>query len=188
MRNIELKAQYPDLSKAEQICQEIPSSLLGVDHQIDTYFRVSRGRLKLRESTLSGSQLIYYERDDRQDARESLYEIASVSQPAELKLLLSKALGVRATVAKRRKIYLYQYVRIHLDLVEGLGTFLEFEAVMSDDMKSEEGATQVDHLRERFQILPEWLLSSSYGDLLEERQNIDESEDLFDIDLKDFVV
>lgn len=187
MRNVELKARYPDLNKAEQICQELPSSLLGIDHQIDTYFQVSQGRLKLRESTLSGSHLIYYERENRQDARESLYEISLVSHPAQLKLLLSKALGIRSVVEKKRKIYLYQHVRIHLDLVERLGTFLEFEAVMSSEMKSAEGVVLVHELKERFHILPEWRLSASYGDLLEEQHRI-EPEELFDIDLRDLVV
>ncbi|MBI4640606.1 MAG: hypothetical protein HY731_07925 [Candidatus Tectomicrobia bacterium] len=49
-------------------------------------------------------------------------------------------------------------VRIHLDLVERLGTFLEFEAVMSDEMRAEEGVMQIDHLREVIRSIPDCFL------------------------------
>ena len=45
---------------------------------------------------------------------------------------LAAALGIRTVVRKQRTVYLHKNVRIHLDAVDGLGTFLEFEAVMPD--------------------------------------------------------
>ena len=43
----------------------------------------------------------------------------------DLTVRLAEALGVRSVVRKRREIYLYHNVRIHLDEVCDLGRFLE---------------------------------------------------------------
>ena len=79
---------------------------------------------------------------------------------------MGAACGVRGKVVKRRQIYLYHNVRIHLDTVEGLGTFVEFEAVMG---AAEEEATS----RQRLQMLAGAMeigeadvCSGSYCDLL----------------------
>ena len=42
------------------------------------------------------------------------------------------ALGTVVVVSKRRRLFLWEGVRIHLDEVEGLGSFVEFEAVLPD--------------------------------------------------------
>jgi adenylate cyclase class IV len=44
---------------------------------------------------------------------------------------------------QRREIYLYHNVRIHLDEVEDLGTFLEFEAVLGPNVDDALGRAQV---------------------------------------------
>jgi adenylate cyclase class IV len=43
------------------------------------------------------------------------------------------ALGSRGEVGKRREVWHWFNVRIHLDEVEGLGSFVEFEAVLGED-------------------------------------------------------
>ena len=48
-----------------------------------------------------------------------------------LKTALVAALGIRGVVHKRREIYLWHNVRIHLDEVAGLGALVEFEAVLA---------------------------------------------------------
>jgi adenylate cyclase, class 2 len=53
----------------------------------------------------------------------------AVDQVAELRAALSSALGIKVVVAKKRSLFLWNEVRIHLDEVKGLGNFIEFEAV-----------------------------------------------------------
>jgi predicted adenylyl cyclase CyaB len=134
-------------------------------HQTDTYFVVRNGRLKLREINGAAAQLIWYQRADQQAAKCSEYTLVDVPDSAALKFALSGALGVLRVVEKRREVYFYDNVRIHLDAVVGLGEFLEFEAVLSDDLDSAAGHSHVRWLLEQFSIEPAELLPGSYSDL-----------------------
>ncbi|HEV3416932.1 MAG TPA: CYTH domain-containing protein, partial [Pirellulales bacterium] len=76
------------------------------------------------------------------------------------------ALGIRVVVRKTRRIYLSQNVRIHLDEVDGLGSFLEFEAVLDAQTDDAVGQLQIEELRRQFGIAAGDLLTGSYGDML----------------------
>ena len=83
------------------------------------------------EGGAGGAELIAYERANDPAFRGSDYYVIQVSHPTEMKAALAKKLGVRGEVRKRRELFLWHNVRIHLDDVAGLGTFIEFEAVIS---------------------------------------------------------
>ena len=85
-----------------------------------------------------------------------------------MKQALSDALGVWKIVRKHRTVYIHQTTRIHLDVVDGLGTFLEFEAVLHDDMTDDEATEFVNGLMERFGIARDDLLAGSYSDMVAE--------------------
>ena len=118
-RNIELKARDPDPARSLQAALQVGASDEGWLHQTDTYFRVPRGRLKLREEG-AVAHLISYERADETVARESRYRLVPVGDSAGLKDALSDALGVLVVVEKSRRLLLWHGVRIHLDEVRGL--------------------------------------------------------------------
>ena len=65
------------------------------------------------------------------------FRIVPVADAARLKELLARILGVHRVVRKTRQILLVDNVRIHLDEVEGLGTFLELEAVFDGSAAGE---------------------------------------------------
>lgn len=104
---------------------------VGEDHQIDTYFNVPTGRLKLREGNIENA-LIHYEREDFAGAKSSLVLLYQHQPDKTLKEILIKTLGIKAVVDKRRKIYFINNVKFHFDKVEGLGTFVEVEAIDKD--------------------------------------------------------
>jgi len=170
MRNIEIKARLADLAAARRVAERIATDRLGAQVQVDTYFHCREGRLKLREIEGLPAHLIGYSRPDRLGPKASNYVLAPVPDPASLKQALSAALGVRGVVRKRREIFLYHNVRIHLDEVAGRGTFLEFEAVLSPEMDDGAGRVQVEELLQTFAIDPADLLTGSYGDALEETE------------------
>ena len=57
-------------------------------------------------------------------------------------------------------------VRIHLDWVDGLGDFLEFEAVAHEQSDLADERQKVQQLWEAFGIRSEDLLDRSYSDLI----------------------
>ena len=173
MRNIELKARLHDLAYARALAERIATQHLGVQEQTDTYFHCRQGRLKLREIRGRNSQLVSYARPDQQGPKASDYQLVAVPDAESLKAALASVLGVRGVVRKRREIFLYHNVRIHLDQVDGLGTFLEFEAVLTDGMDDAAGHAQLRELSARFAIRPDDLLPGSYGDWVDRQDDRD---------------
>lgn len=163
-RNIELKARCADLDGARHIAETLGAEARGTLQQRDTYFQVPQGRLKLRETAGEPAVLIAYHRPDDSASRTSRYHLVAVPDAQQLTAALQSTLGVRCVVEKRRELFLYRNVRIHLDEVTGLGTFLEFEAVLGPD-DSESGAhTLLADLRRSFGISDDVLLAGSYAD------------------------
>ena len=162
-----MKARDRDPARSRRVCEEIGADDEGVLSQLDTYFEVPRGRLKLREQSPGGAQLIAYERSDDRGGAESRYRIVEVPDPAEMMAALASTLGVRVEVRKARRVYLYEGVRIHLDEVEGLGSFIEFEGVATAERDADAFEPVLTDLRLRFSIADADLVAVSYSDLVE---------------------
>lgn len=109
-------------------------------------------------------------RPNTPEQRESRYWITPILQAAELKAALSGALGIEVVVAKQRQLFLWQEVRIHLDAVEGLGNFIEFEAIAPPHSNLALERQRVHDLREAFGIDDADLVAESYCDLALERR------------------
>ena len=73
-RNIELKARLTDPDAARATARRLATESLGVLHQIDTYFRVAHGRLKLRETSNAAAELVQYRRPNDAAAKTSDYD------------------------------------------------------------------------------------------------------------------
>jgi len=168
VRNIEIKARLADPQAARQVAASLATTTLGLQEQVDTYFHCPNGRLKLRQINGRDAQLVWYARPDQAGPKASDYRLVPTANPETLKAALAAALGTRCVVRKQRQIYLHHNVRIHLDEVEGLGSFLEFEAVVGSDVDDIAARGQVDRLMAEFGITPADLLATSYGDMLGE--------------------
>jgi adenylate cyclase class 2 len=165
-RNVELKARDTTPERSLDVCRALGAVDHGLIWQRDTYFAVPRGRLKLREQRPGPAQLIQYQRRDYDGSRESVYRLTEVGHAGSLRATLESALGIVAVVEKRRRLFLWQDVRIHLDEVAGLGSFIEFEAVSPPHSDLTKERTRVQQLRTAFHLTPDELVSSSYADLL----------------------
>ncbi len=164
MRNLEFKARCPDLKAALATARVLGADLWGDLRQTDTYFDVPNGRLKLRETPGFQAELIFYARNEEGDSRPSDYDLAHSPEADAMRELLARALGVRATVKKRRTLLLLDATRIHLDNVEGLGAFLEIEV----PVKADEAAAklQIDSLIGGLGFSWEDCIRASYEDLI----------------------
>jgi homotetrameric cytidine deaminase len=160
--NVELKATDPDPAATAARAEALGAADQGVRVQRDTYFAARHGRLKLREQDVAGAELIAYSRGDSRDGAESEYLLVPAIDPVGLALALDRSLGTTVVVAKRRRLFLWENVRIHLDEVEELGTFIEVEIVEPDERASE----QMARLRGVLQIEDSALVAVGYSDLL----------------------
>ncbi len=165
MVNIEIKARCADLGRAEDNLSALGAGPAGSFRQRDTYFRCPTGRLKLRELNPQEGYLIFYQREDIPGPKRSDYRTAATSDPEALRAILGQVLGTGAEVTKTRQVWLWENVRIHLDEVDGLGSFLELEAV-TDSAAATESQTRVEALMRALEIDPEHLVCGSYGDLI----------------------
>lgn len=165
MPNIEIKARCDDNAAAKAIAARLKAKHVGSDRQIDTYFKTGAGRLKLRESSLSGAQLIPYVRPNQTGPKKSEYTLLPVPHPELCKTLLAEILGIEAVVDKIRDIYLVGNVRVHIDTVQELGSFIEFEAVYRDAEDETSECAKVEALMKQFNISSVHLLTGSYREL-----------------------
>ena len=162
--NLEIKARIDSIQRSEQIATSHGAVFSGILNQTDTYFEVLRGRLKLREITLNAAELIFYNRSELTSKRMSEFQIFSVSDANTLKEILLKVLPLRGVVKKQRRLYMYGTSRIHLDVVEGLGCFLEFEVPIKSTQ--EEAIKVCNLLIDAFEIQKENFIKESYIDLI----------------------
>lgn len=169
--NLELKARLASLAAAERVAASLGRFVAELS-QVDTYFAIpaDRGRLKLREIDGAESELIAYVRPDEMGFRRSDFQRVPLTPPTgeSLKQALTAALGVMQVVRKRRRLYLAGDVRIHLDQVEGLGDFLEFEALLgqpAERLDERSAARRLEELAAEFGIAPADRIGVSYCDL-----------------------
>jgi adenylate cyclase class 2 len=165
-RNIELKAIDPAPERSVAACQALGAVDHGIIWQRDTYFDVAHGGLKMREESPGAPHLIQFERANRPEQRKSSYRIAPVQDAEALLAALAAALGVRGVVEKRRQLLLWQQVRIHLDEVEGLGHFIELEAVAPAESDLAREHQLIAQLRDAFAITDDRLCATGYADQL----------------------
>jgi len=146
--------------------------------QVDTYYRVPQGRLKLRlidrvlpdesaDPVGRSAELIGYDRPQVSGSRWSTYRVATVDPRVAQDL--HDALGltheVLVRVVKRRDVVHVGATRVHLDQVEDLGGFVELETVIQAQDES-------DAVREHAAVIALLQLgrfttvAGSYSDLL----------------------
>jgi homotetrameric cytidine deaminase len=163
-RNVELKALDPDPARTLERALALGAEDRGVIVQRDTYFHVREGRLKLREEEPGEAHLIAYSRPNAAEVRVSSYRVVPVPDPKGMRAVLVETNGVDVVVEKRRRLLLWETVRIHLDEVLGLGAFLELEAVAEPDSDLARERRQVSQLREALHIGDDALREGSYAD------------------------
>ena len=142
-QDFSIKAKCPDLGRVRDVLHELGAHFVGLDHQRDTYYATSRGKLKLREGTIE-HLLIHYERlpDANGAARTQVYRYDHQPTPAHVAAVVgnSPLLGI---VEKARAIYLLGTTKIHLDTFPNGEQFVEIEAI------DREGNCPPEELRQR---------------------------------------
>jgi homotetrameric cytidine deaminase len=164
-RNVELKARDPEPAATLAAALAHGATDEGILRQRDTYFAAGSGRLKLREED-DRATLIAYARADEAVARLSAYHLVDVPDPAGMTTALDDALGISVVVTKRRHLLLWDDVRIHLDEVEGLGSWVELEAVAPPESALTAEHAKVAELRDVLGIVDDRVVATGYAAML----------------------
>jgi adenylate cyclase, class 2 len=164
--NIEIKARCAYPQAIEAILKAHNARFVGIDHQIDTYFNTPNGRLKLREGNIENA-LIFYNRPNQAGPKQSDVILYKTQPKATLKAILTQSNGILAIVDKKRQIYFIKNVKFHLDTVQGLGNFVEIEAIDENgDIGYEALLAQCSFYINLFNIQESDLMTNSYSDMV----------------------
>jgi predicted adenylyl cyclase CyaB len=164
--NVEWKARVRDLKHQQMLAAKLadgPPEVLG---QVDTFFPVLHGYLKLRQFSAQRGELIHYKRPIEAGPKLSNYSLFPTDRPEELRNLLVQALGMYGEVRKRRSVYMAGQSRIHFDEVEHLGSFIEVEVVLRPEQRVAEGEQIATALRRQLEVRDEDLVDVAYIELL----------------------
>lgn len=134
--------------------------------QRDVYFNGVRGRLKLRLQQPGRDQLVWYDRPNKADTKESRIVLAALPPDHGLEAVLSSALGVAVVVSKVRRVFDWKGTRVHLDEVDGLGSFLEFEKLVIPNDSTSSTHAELRAMLEQLAVPAQALESGSYSDLI----------------------
>lgn len=110
--------------------------------------------------------LVQYDRPDISGPKLSEFDVLDIAEPEKLDRMLTNSLGVLGEVKKDRFLFLHEQTRIHLDKVENLGTFLEFEVCLQPKQTIEEGTAIANDLIKLFEIEETDLMTGAYMDEL----------------------
>ena len=170
-RNIEIKAIASDFTRQKRIAESISETPPELFRQEDYYFKIDKGRLKLRVLSINKGELIYYERPDDTGPKLSSYQIYNTNSPNKLIEVMKSSYGIRNIVRKERHLFIYNRTRIHMDIVDSLGEFVELEVVLGRSDSIKKGEEEAEFLINRLGISKKDLIASSYIDLIEEQES-----------------
>lgn len=168
-KNIEIKAFLDNPELGLQTAKSLSGSTPEIIMQEDAFFNCEHGRLKLRKFSDEHGELIFYKRNDITGPKTCEYFITATQEPKKLHQVLAASYGVYGEVKKMRRLFLVGRTRIHIDRVEHLGDFLEFEVVLSDHDDIENAKTEANTLMKEFGIDQDRLIDCAYIDLIRQK-------------------
>jgi len=168
MRNIEIKARVRD-PRHVRAYMRAEGSRHELQHQRDVFFHAATGRLKLRCFRDGSGVLVAYDRPDQSGPKLSDYTLAPVKGAVKVEEALTRSLGVRGVVEKKREIAIVGQTRIHLDSVKNLGMFLELEVVLKPRQSAKQGLAIAKRLMAALRVEDADLLDRAYMEMIEEK-------------------
>ncbi|HRA47526.1 MAG TPA: class IV adenylate cyclase [Thermomicrobiales bacterium] len=171
-QNLELKAActVADHDRIVALLAERETEIVELN-QVDRYYAVPNGRLKMRWIGAEEAELIRYHRPNATGVRLSTYHRLSLN-PAQADILdamLFELFGEKVIVRKIRKFGILGHTRIHLDAVDGLGEFVELETVLGDGPNAENvSRAEYENVVQLLGLICLKPIAGSYSDLLGE--------------------
>jgi adenylate cyclase, class 2 len=162
-KNLEIKIKLENASQINSIRNSLIKYSRSAEKQIDIYYKVNKGRLKLRIINENEGSLILYDRAENKGKRISHYTISKIEDFREMEFILSRQFEILVKVIKHREIFISGNIRVHLDKVSGLGNYLEIEIIYSDLIKAKKKMAELISL---LNLDEKKFIKNSYSDLL----------------------
>jgi len=165
----EIKCRIDNPDHIHELLTSMSADVKGTDHQIDTYFNVKEGRLKLRQGNIENTLIRYHRKEVKSIKQSNVIFQPLDSESAEgLRNILIDAYGIWKIVDKVRRIYFIENVKFHIDEVVGLGSFMEIEAIDENNHRtSAELKQQCSQYIDLLRLDKNNLMDKSYSDLVD---------------------
>jgi len=161
--NLEIKVPVEDFSKLIKIVKKRGGKKIYSSRQVDVYYKLKDGRLKVRNSSGEKS-VIFYKRVEDGSERWSNFKVIQVENPREWINFFDNFLERLVVVDKHRTLYHLFNTRIHFDKIKGLGNFVELETkVVNNKIKAKIEFLVIMQLLD---LNPENQILNSYSDMI----------------------
>ena len=175
MIEIEVKVRV-DHSKARSIIKNIGAVKRGVESQFDIYFAApyrdfAKTDEALRIRSLDGQAVLTYKGPKLDDISKLGRIRNSCEEAATIKILRALGFSEAGVVRKQREIFSAGEITICLDLVEGLGEFLEVEIVAENEKDLEISRAKLFELLKQFGAGEKDSIRTSYLEMILGKNN-----------------
>ena len=166
MQNLEYKCELRDPGLARGILKALKATPIIQLEQEDTYFRLPDGRLFRRVARNEPVEWIFYHRPNGIGPRLSTFTILTERQARTR--WGTEGLEPWLTIRKQRDLWMVENVAVCLDDVAGLGSFIEFTALLAAGDDEPRSKRRLMRLRERMAPTLGESISRAYSDLAAE--------------------
>jgi len=164
---LELKSRVKSLEDLRKKLLKLKAIHIVTLRQVDTYFNSPKGKFKIRQvDNQEKAKLIFYCREFVYGPKRNEAILIDITEPESFKEFFQKSLGILIIVDKEREIYTFKKTQIHLDKVQNLGKFIEFERIITN-LKKDKRTLEI--LMKNLQIQQKDLIQGSYCDLMMEQ-------------------
>ncbi len=162
--NLELKVKVNSHKPIEKLLKNIDAQYIDILKQKDVYFKTKKNILKLRIEGKNNT-LIKYTRNEK-GKRFSNYELLKLEGKNPLKYL-TELFTIDTIVDKKRKLYIFNNTRIHIDEVKSLGKFIELETLVIKDKP--DAIARFNYIKKALELDGLEEIKTSYKNLLKKK-------------------
>jgi hypothetical protein len=163
VKTVDFKAELRHPAAAKAQCAGLRAEGGGTVRLRDTWYRVADGRLLRRETIGGDVEWIRYHRADGVQPR--VCEAVPLTDGQARRRFGKQNLPVLVTIERTRSTYVIGNVRVLLDSVDGLGDFIELQAIVSREFDVETCSDQIAVMRDALAPILGEPVALSYAEL-----------------------
>lgn len=161
-KDLTSKTIITDVPSIQKLLEDHGYRYIGLDHQVDTYYEVEKGKLKWRNGTIE-KLITHYERFDHEGVEETMvyrYDVNPTQDDINDLVRSHKQIGI---IEKDRHIYRKgQHIKIHLDVINNQ-SFLEIEVYdHGDKLSHKELSLLIDDVKLQLDLDHEKQIKTGY--------------------------